>query len=115
MVKKGSEQAREVRRNMRGGAGEVTIRHYFNKDEFGASCRLCAQLVIAPGAGIGLHQHNDEDEIFIIEQGRGVVVDGDKEVEVESGDSVLTGKGGAHSIKNTGDKDLLVTAIIIPY
>lgn len=115
MIKKRSEQEEEVRKNMRGAPGEVAIRHYFKKDEINASCRLCAELLLAPGAGIGLHEHVNEDEIFIIQQGKGIISDGDKEVEVEAGDSILTGKGAAHSVKNTGNENLLITAIIMQY
>lgn len=115
MIKKSSEQTTEVRKNMRGGPGQVKIRHHFKKDEINAPCRLCARLELGPGAGIGLHQHIDEDEIFIIQQGRGIVIDEGKEVEVEAGDSILTGKGASHSIKNIGEGELLITAVIIQY
>lgn len=115
MIKKRTEQVKESRKNMRGGAGEVAIRHYFNKEEFNAKCRLCAELVLAPGSGIGEHQHVDEDEIFIIQKGKGIVTDRGKEIEVEAGDSILTGKGASHSIRNTGSKDLVVTAVIMQY
>jgi mannose-6-phosphate isomerase-like protein (cupin superfamily) len=115
MIKRRSEQVTEMRKNMRGGPGEVHIRHYLNREEINARCRLCAQLVLTPGSGIGLHQHTDEDEIFIIQQGKGVVTDGGKEVEVQSGDSILTGKGASHSIRNTGEEDLVITAVIMQY
>jgi mannose-6-phosphate isomerase-like protein (cupin superfamily) len=115
MIKKSAEQITEVRKNMRAGPGEVTIRHYFKKEEMAARCRLCAQLVLAPGSGIGLHEHAEEDEVFIIQQGKAVVCEGGKEVEVETGDAILTGKGAAHSIRNAGNNDLLITAVIIQY
>jgi len=115
MIKKRVEQTIEVRKNMRGGSGEVTIRHYFNKEEINAPCRFCVQLTLTPGTGIGLHEHIDEDEIFIIQHGKGAVIDNGKEVEVEAGDSILTGKGASHSIRNIGDTDLLITAVIIQY
>ena len=115
MVKKHSEQETEIRKNMRGAPGEVTVRHYFKKDEFGARCRLCAELRIPPGAGVGRHEHIDEDEVFIIQQGRGIITDAGKEVEVQTGDAILTGKGAVHAIRNDGDIDLLVTAVIMQY
>jgi len=115
MIKKESMHLKEVRKNMRGGAGEIKIRHYFSKEDINAKCRLCAELIIPPGSGIGDHQHVDEDEIFIIQKGRGIVIDEGKETEVCAGDSILTGKGGFHSIRNTGDQDLIVTAVIIQY
>ena len=40
---------------------------------------------------------------------------GDKEWEVETGDSILTGNGDAHSVRNTGNDDLLITALIVQY
>ena len=115
MIKRKSEQETEVRKNMRGGGGEVTIRHYFKKDEINAASRLCAELRIPPGAGIGEHEHVQEDEVFIIQQGRGIVTDAGEEVEVSAGDAILTGKGASHAIRNSGDTELIVTAIIMQY
>lgn len=115
MIKKSSEQVTDIRENMRGGTGQVTIKHCFRKDEIRASCRLCAQLELGPGVSIGLHEHLEEDEVFIIQQGKALVIDGGQEVEVEAGDAILTGKGLTHSIKNVGSDTLLVTAIIMPY
>ncbi len=115
MIKKSFQQPAEVKKNMRGGEGEVLIRHHFRKEEFNARCRLCAQLTLAPGAGIGLHEHVNEDEVFIIQQGVAVVIDDDREIRLEAGDAILTGKGGRHAIRNAGAGDLLVTAVIIEY
>lgn len=115
MLKRRQDQEEEVRRNMRGGPGEIRIRHYFKPGEISARARLCAELVIPPGAGVGLHDHCGEDEIFIIQKGEGRMTDGGREIRVESGDAVLTGKGAAHSILNTGTEDLIVTAVIMQY
>ncbi len=115
MIKKKTEQDVEKRENMRGGTGEVTIRHYLKPDEIKARTRLCAELFLPPGASIGVHDHVDEDEIYIIRKGRGLMNDGGKEFPVEAGDAILTGQGASHSIKNTGAEDLVVTAVIIKY
>lgn len=115
MIKKLSQQNVEVRKAMRGGPGEVKIKHYFNKEDFTAKCRLCAELIISPGAGIGLHDHVNEDEVFIIQRGEGLIEDSGRQVKVTAGDSIITGKGESHSIINTGTEDLVVTAIIVQY
>ena len=115
MIKKKNEQIAEVRQNMRGGDGEVNIRHYFKKDEINASCRLCAELKLKPGASIGSHEHVSEDEIYIIQKGKAVVIDDGNSVEVNAGDAILTGKGASHSIKNIGSDELIVTAVIMQY
>lgn len=76
MIKKKNAQEVEKRNAMRGGAGKVTIRHYFKPEEIKAHTRLCAELVLPPGASIGLHDHVNEDEIYIIQKGKGVMTDG---------------------------------------
>lgn len=115
MIRKQSEMKQEVRSAMRGGKGAVTITHMFGKDEFGANVRLCSKLTIPPGAGIGSHRHEGEDEVYIIEQGQGVLDDGSNRSRVEAGDAILTGNGDSHAIENNGDTDLVITAIIACY
>ncbi len=115
MIKKNSQRETETRENMRGGSGKVTVRHYLKPEEIKARTRLCAELILPPGAGIGAHDHVNEDEIYIIQKGKGMMTDGGREFAVEAGDTVLTGQGASHSIRNTGTEDLLVTAIIIKY
>lgn len=115
MIKRKDEQAVETREKMRGGPGAVTIRHHLKKEEMCPKCRLMAELTIPPGAGIGLHQHDQEDEVFIVQRGSGVIVDGGTETVVGPGDVVLTGKGASHAVTNTGSADLVITAVIIQY
>jgi len=115
MLKKKLSREIETRKNMREGPGEVTVRHYFKPEEVKARTRLCAELILPPGAGIGAHDHVDEDEIYIIQKGTGIMTDDGREIRVEAGDAILTGQGASHSIRNTGTEDLVVTAIIIKY
>ncbi|MBU9889062.1 MAG: cupin domain-containing protein [Candidatus Omnitrophica bacterium] len=115
MIRKRHEQETEKRTNMRGGQGTVTVRHYFKPEEIRARTRLCAEMVLPPGASIGVHDHVDEDELYIIQAGSGVMTDGDRTFAVEAGDAILTGQGASHSIRNNGTADLRVTAIILKY
>lgn len=115
MIKKKTLQEVETRENMRGGSGKILVRHYLKPEEIKARTRLCSELVIPPRASIGPHEHVDEDEIYLIQKGKGVMTDGGKEFEVVSGDAILTGQGASHSVRNTGDEDLVITAIIIKY
>jgi mannose-6-phosphate isomerase-like protein (cupin superfamily) len=115
MIKKKNDQEIEERENMRGGVGKITIRHYLKPEEIKARTRLCAELVLPRGASIGVHDHMNEDEIYIIQKGQGLMTDGGKEFPVAAGDAILTGQGASHSIKNTGADDLIITAVIIKY
>lgn len=115
MIKKLDAQDKETRENMRGGTKSVHIRHYFKKEEITAPCRLCSELIIPSGASVGTHEHIGEDEIYLIQKGNGIIIDGGIESRIEAGDAVLTGNGSSHSIKNSGTEDLVVTAIIMEY
>ena len=115
MVRKPAEMKTETREAMRGGDGTVTIRHYFTRDELQANARLCARLTLPPGASIGEHEHAAEDEVYLIVKGVGMLDDGQTESRVEAGDAVLTGNGASHAIRNVGDTDLEIIAVIMCY
>ncbi|MEI6563473.1 MAG: cupin domain-containing protein [bacterium] len=115
MIRKYADREVESRPTMRGGTGTVTLRHFFKKEEIKASTRLCAHLVLPPGASIGPHQHEGEDEVYIITRGTGLLDDGNTQSIVSAGDAILTGNGESHSIANTGTTDLEITAVIMCY
>ena len=115
MIRKAAERKTEVREGMRGGTGSVEISHYFRGDEWTADARLCAELILAPGASIGSHQHVREDEVYIITHGSGLLEDGSGEKRVDVGDAILTGNGETHAIRNDGDESLHLVAVIVRY
>lgn len=115
MIRTTSEMQTEVRPNMRGGPGQVTVQHYLPKEAFGAKVRLCARLTIPAGAGIGMHEHAQEDEVYLVLSGEGLLDDGRSTTPIAAGDAVLTGKGGSHSVSNTGSQPLVIAAVIISY
>lgn len=115
MIRKPQEMKTEVREQMRGGKGQVTVTHLFRKEEIVAKTRLCARLILPPGASIGMHQHDGEDELYVILQGAGLLDDGKQQTPVAAGDAILTGRGESHSICNVGDSELEILAVIMTY
>ena len=102
MVRKANERETEVRHEMRGGKGDVTMIHSFKDAELGSPARVCAEIDIEPGCSIGRHVHENEEEVFYIIDGTAKADDNGKEVILNVGDSLLTGGGAAHSIENIG-------------
>jgi mannose-6-phosphate isomerase-like protein (cupin superfamily) len=115
MIRKYHDQPAELRPNMRGGSGTVSVQQLFAPEAFGASVRLCARLTLPVGASIGDHPHDGEDEIYVITRGQGLLADSGVETVVGPGDAVLTGRGAAHSIANSGDEPLELIAFIVRY
>ncbi len=115
MIRKPTNMPVETRENMRGGTGAVTIQHYFSQAEFQAGIRLCAKLTLPPGASIGTHQHDHEDEVYLILSGTGILSDGATETRVTAGEAILTGRGGSHAVRNDGTEALEIAAFIATY
>jgi mannose-6-phosphate isomerase-like protein (cupin superfamily) len=116
MIRKNGSNKIESRFEMRGGTGEVRITHLIEESEISSAVRLCATLSLAPGASIGAHPHDGEDEIFYVISGCGEFNDNGTIYEIVPGDTMLTGNGAFHSVKNTSNRDeLLIMATIIKY
>ena len=62
-----------------------------------------------------MHQHTEEDEVYIILKGSGILDDGVEKRRVEKGDAILTGREESHSIFNDGNVPLEIIAFIACY
>ena len=114
MVNRRGEMKIENKERMRDGEGTTHLLHL-------ADCgtqkniRLLSEVTLGPGCSIGYHRHDSETEYYLILSGTGIVNDDGKEIEVAQGDSVITGNGASHSIKNTGSVPLVFHAVIVTY
>ena len=115
MLIKNNTMAVDIKENMRGGNGSVIIRHILKKEEIGGKARLIAHIILNKDCSIGTHKHMDEEELFYILSGTGIVYDNDKKYNVVSGDAILTRGGEEHSISNTSDEPLEFIATILLY
>ncbi len=80
-----------------------------------ANSRLCAKLTIPAGAGIGSHQHDGEDEVYVVVGGSGILDDGRQETRINVGDAILTGNGESHAVRNDTNEPLEMIAVIMCY
>ncbi len=63
--------------------------------------------VLKPGAAIGYHLQN-EDEIYYIVSGNGIMKMNDSTFTVKAGDAILTRPGSSHGLQQTGKADLVI-------
>ena len=115
MIARNGSLQTELREQMRGGKGTVKLEHWFKPEAFGAKIRLCTRMTIEPGASIGSHAHEGEDEIYLVLSGSGLIRENGEWVPIGAGDAILTGKGGSHGVENTGTEPLVVAAVIATY
>ena len=114
MVINRDEMKVEDKECLRDGKGNTHLTYLLDSSTQ-KNARLFAEITLNPGCSIGYHRHDSETEYYFILSGTGTVNDDGKEVQIKQGDSVITGNGASHSIKNTGSVPLVFHAIIITY
>lgn len=97
-----------------GGVGTVLASRARRLGE-GVNCNFIDCVVIPPGATIGVHTHErDNEELYIVLSGRGVMTIEDQEHDVFEGDVIVNPPGGAHGLRNCGDADIRLVVIEYP-
>lgn len=92
--------------NFKGGEKALAAKMFFD----GTNRIMCARLT--PGTSIGLHTHDTSSEIIYILSGVGSVLCDGAEETVRPGQCHYCPKGGAHTLKNNGDGDLVFFAVV---
>ena len=88
-----------------GGGGETVGYSFFTKvPRLGLVFRKRA---FKPGSAIGYHLQ-EEDEIYYVLSGRGVMTIDGKSFDVDPGTAILTRAGSSHGLKQTGSDDLVI-------
>ena len=82
-------------------------------DERDPRVRLFSLVQLKPGEEAGYHTHIGESETFYIISGKGVYNDNGTKVDAVPGMVTYTPSGQGHSLKNTGDEDLIFIALIV--
>lgn len=101
------------RENMRGGEGTIVLSSMLAEEEFCPNMRFLSTLHIPVGGSIGTHTHEKEAELYRVLFGKALYNDNGTEVELEAGDTAICYDGQVHGIKNIGDTELVVLAVII--
>jgi len=114
MIVRKKDMRTQVRTNMKGGTGEVTVLHLVDPENL-ANVRFVGEMTIPPGAGIGEHGHEQETEYYLIAEGIAVASDNGKEEKVGKGEVIITGGGATHSLRNGGTTPLKVIAFIVTH
>lgn len=90
-----------------GGTGEYFVRTLLTK-EFSSTLKYVRELTLNEGSSIGLHEHTDDEEIYYVIAGSGIMTVDDEQEEVREGEIVLTKSGSRHGLLNTGPGPLKI-------
>lgn len=75
---------------------------------------MAAQMTLPPDCSVGLHRHEDDEELYYIVSGHGSYIrnNGERE-DIGPGDVTLTRKGERHSIIADKNEPIVFFAVII--
>lgn len=113
MIKPFDKLRVSVTENAKGGQGAFINYHIMEKDELYGKGRYYALCRLAPSCSVGLHTHSGEMEICHFVSGTGMVKTRDTAIAVHPGDTNVVEDGEEHEVINTGDEDLVYTALIL--
>ena len=102
-------QVEEQRVEMEGASG-CTVRWLVGEADKAPNFAM-RQFEVAPGGYTPRHSHPYEHEVYVLDGG-GVVVEGDVEHRLSSGDVVYVAPGDVHQFRNTGDRPLKFLCLI---
>ena len=72
------------------------------------------EFVVEPRNGVVMHVHDNEEEHFIVVEGRMHMVNGDRALDATVGTSVTIGKGVPHAWCNLSDSPARMLVIFTP-
>lgn len=99
-------KAEQTLERIHNGEGLCNHSNVFKEDDFQAPIRFLNYTIVPPGGSLGLHKHGDDNELYILLEGKGVYTEDGTEQEVETGDVMLNAPYAEHAIRNTGTEPM---------
>ncbi len=88
------------------GKGLVKHVHLFDQADFETRLKFIIYCEIDPGSSIGYHHHGENEEVYVVLEGQGVMTVNDQDRTVKAGDVILNKPGWSHGLENDSDERL---------
>ncbi|MGB0409230.1 MAG: cupin domain-containing protein [Opitutales bacterium] len=112
MIKNVHEIAPEIAESVRGGAGTVSAHKLL--DFFpGSAIKSVGIVRLEPGASIGNHSHEGDEDFYYCLSGIGIVIDNGEEQPFAPGTLQITRSGETQALRNTGESELVFLAALV--
>jgi mannose-6-phosphate isomerase-like protein (cupin superfamily) len=112
MIRNLHEVIPEVAEGVRGGQGTVTAHKLL--DLFpGSAIKSVGVVRLEPGASVGDHSHQGDEDFYYCIAGTGVVVDNGVEYPFTPGTLQITRSGESQAIRNTGETELVFLGALV--
>lgn len=112
MIKKVHEIVPEIAEGVRGGSGTVSAHKLL--DFFpGSAIKSVGVVRLEPGASIGDHSHEGDEDFYYCLSGSGMVIDNGVEKAFTPGTLQITRSGESQALHNTGETELVFLAALV--
>src|SRR5574341_2099747 len=96
------------------GIGKIRFARIFDRSSFVGRWDFVDYAIIPPGASIGNHTHENNEELYIELEGAGSMRTDNHEFRVRKGDMVLNPPMGRHGLRNDTQDNICILVIQIP-
>ena len=112
MIKKVHEIVPDVAESVRGGTGTAFAHKLL--DLFpGSAIKSVGVVRLEPGASIGDHSHEGDEDFYYCLSGNGIVIDNGVEHPFTPGTLQITRSGESQALRNTGETELVFFAALV--
>ena len=99
--------------NRAGGKGTGEIHIAMEDPDLEGRAKSVMSVILHPGTSIGSHQHVGNLELYYVIKGEGIFTLNGESFPIHAGQTGYMKPGDLHGIENTGDEDMLLSAIIL--
>lgn len=94
-------------------AGKGVIKNVLLYDtaDFSTNLHFIIYSELKPGTSIGYHTHQNNEEVYVILDGRGIMTINGQAHEVTAGDVILNKPNWSHGLENQSDTDLKILVL----
>jgi len=89
MIKNYLKTQKQFQENSHGGSGPVELFEIWKNSDFRSDIDFIDRVVVPPNSTIGFHRHGENEEMYIVLEGTGLMNIEDEENVVIKGDMVL--------------------------
>ena len=104
---------KQIQKNSHQGNGAVELYEIWEKADFSSGVDFFDRVVVLPGSTIGFHKHGVNEEMYIVQEGNGLMKIEDDEVSVGKGDMILNPAEGRHGLINNSAENMDILVIQI--
>lgn len=82
------------------GKGEVWSVKLFDERDFDSGLKFLYYMELPPGTSIGYHPHGNNEEVYVVLEGRGLMTVNGARQEVKPGDVIVNKANWSHGLEN---------------